>query len=180
MDFTHSSHPITWFRDRYREGTLVIKPAFQRKPVWAARQKCYLIESILLDLPIPEIYVQRIVSAAGDTTYAVVDGQQRVRAVLQFLGAEIDPEENEHNDFPLDRLDAASPWRNLTFGDLSEGDRIRFFSYEFAVRFLNTSDDGAVRDMFRRLNRFQTPLNASELRNATYFGHIRFEARSYK
>ncbi len=97
MDFDSSMQSISWLRDRYREGSLEIKPPFQRRPVWTANQKCYLVESILLGLPVPEIYVQQITTADGDTTYAVVDGQQRVRTVLQFIGFDEDPDEQEHN-----------------------------------------------------------------------------------
>lgn len=170
MDFTTSQQRITWIRDRYVAGRLEIKPPYQRKPVWTAKQKCYLIESILLDLPVPEIYMQMSTTADGETTYAIVDGQQRVRAVLQFIGAEEDPDEQEYNKFALDKLEAQSPWRDLTFAHLSNEDKRRFYDYTFVVRELKTDRDADVRDMFRRLNKYLTPLNAQELRNATYSG----------
>lgn len=170
MDFESSVQTISWLRDRYREGSLQLKPPFQRKPVWTANQKCYLIESILMGLPIPEIYVQQVTSSEGDTVYAVVDGQQRVRTVLQFVGADEDPDEQEFNKFALDKLEADSEWRNLTFSELSEEAKKRFYGYRFSLRYLNTDSDDQVRDMFKRLNKFLTPLNAQELRNATYQG----------
>ena len=81
MKFNPSQQTIGWFKDRYQETTLTIKPPYQRKPVWTARQKCYLIESILMDLPIPEIHIHQRVSPDGKTSYAIVDGQQRVRTI---------------------------------------------------------------------------------------------------
>src|SRR5437016_11183635 len=105
MEYNSSEQTIAWFRDRYMEGTLVIKPPYQRKPVWKARQKCYLIESILMGLPVPEIYIQETVSADDKVLYAIVDGQQRMRAILQFIGAEKDEQEQEFNKFVLDQLD---------------------------------------------------------------------------
>lgn len=170
MQYNTSTQTISWFRDRYRDGSLQIKPPYQRKPVWAARQKCYLIESILLGLPVPEIYIQTTTSPTGETNHAIVDGQQRIRAVLQFLGSETDPEEQEHNKFTLDKLAPSSLWRNVSFAELPDPEKRKFFSYVFAVRYLNTESDEEVRDMFRRLNQFLTPLNAQELRNATYMG----------
>lgn len=170
MKFDSSVQTISWFRDRYREGTLTIKPPYQRKPVWATRQKCYLIESILMDLPVPEIYIQQVTSPEGDTTYAIVDGQQRTRTVLQFIGSETDPEEQEYNKFALDKLDPNSSWRNLTFNELSDEQKKKFYGYRFAVRYLNTDNEDEVRDMFRRLNKFLTPLKPQELRNATFTG----------
>jgi hypothetical protein len=172
MEFSSTEHPISWFRDRYRDGSLEIRPPYQRKPVWADRQKCSLVESILMGLPVPEVFIQQVTSAEGDTTYAVVDGQQRTRTVLQFVGAELDPSEEEHNKFALDKVSATSPWRNKTFADLEEEDRKRFFGYRFSVRYLHTDSDDEIRDMFRRLNQFLTPLNAQELRNAIYTGPL--------
>jgi hypothetical protein len=170
MDFNASIQNISWFRDRYREGTLAIKPPYQRKPVWVARQKCYLIESILRGLPVPEIYIQQITTPEGHTTYGIVDGQQRMRSVLQFIGAETDPDEAEYNKFALDKLEPTSDWHNVTFGDLSAEVKKKFYGYQFAVRYLDTDDDEEIRDMFRRLNKYLVPLKPQELRNATYTG----------
>jgi hypothetical protein len=170
LQYNSSEQIIQWFRDEYRKGTLVIKPPFQRKPVWGAKQKCYLIESILLNMPIPEIYIQRVVSSEGEVQYALVDGQQRIRTVLQFLGSDLDPKEQEHNQFILDKLKDDSPWKNLSFADLSGEEKISFYNYAFAVRFLRTNDDQQVRDIFRRLNEFQSELKPQELRNAIYGG----------
>ncbi len=170
MNFTSSVQTISWFRDRYREGTLKIKPPYQRKPVWVVRQKCYLIESILMGLPVPEIYIQQTTSSEGKTTHSIVDGQQRIRSVLQFVGSELDPDEEEYNKFALDKLDVNSAWRNITFEELLDDKRSEFYGYTFSVRYLNTENDDEVRDMFRRLNKYLTPLKPQELRNATYSG----------
>src|SRR5436189_750736 len=106
MNYNSTEHPLSWFRDRYRDNTLKIRPPYQRKPVWAARQKCYLIESILLGLPVPEIFIHETTKPNGDTLHAVVDGQQRIRAVLQFIGLESEEkEEAEFTGFALDKLD---------------------------------------------------------------------------
>jgi hypothetical protein len=170
MQYTVTQHPISWFHDAYREGKLIIKPRFQRKPVWKERQKCYLVESILMGLPIPEVYIQRTTTAEGVSEYAIVDGQQRIRTVLQFVGSETDPTEERYNKFSLDKLETSSDYYGLAFADLTGEQRKKFFDYDFAVRYLNTESDDDVRDMFRRLNKFLTPLTAQELRNATYSG----------
>jgi hypothetical protein len=75
MKFETQPQQVLWFRDRFKENCLELKPPFQRKPVWVAKQKCFLIESILLELPIPEVFVQQTIIDA-DAHYAVVDGQQ--------------------------------------------------------------------------------------------------------
>lgn len=170
MDFESSMQNIGWIRDRYLEGTLTIKPPYQRKPVWAIRQKCLLIESILMGLPVPEVYIQQLISGDDKTSYAIVDGQQRIRTVLQFIGSETEPKEQEYNKFALDKLPPDSVWAGKTFGDIPDQDRKKFFGYKFVVRYLNTGNDQEVRDMFRRLNANLTPLKPQELRNATYTG----------
>ncbi len=90
--------------------------------------------------------------------------------MLQFIGGEIDPEEAQFNKFALDKLPADSTWRNKTFDDLSDSEKQQFYGYQFAVRYLKTQSDDEVRDMFRRLNKYLSPLKAQELRNATYCG----------
>lgn len=168
MDFSSTEHPLTWFRDEYRNGALDIRPPYQRAPVWAERQKNALIESVLLRLPIPEVYIQQTVDEDGETTHAVVDGQQRIRSILQFVG--VDDDDDADNDFSLDKVDAQSEWYGKRFADLDEEDKRRFWRYRLAVRTLETEHDEEVRDMFKRLNKYTMPLKPQELRNATYIG----------
>jgi hypothetical protein len=119
---------------------------------------------------VPEIYIQQTTLPEGKTTYAIVDGQQRIRTVLQFIGSETDPGEQEYNKFALDKLEDTSPWKNLTFAELSDEEKVKFYEYMFSVRYLKTDNDSEVRDMFERLNKYLTPLKPQELRNATYTG----------
>src|SRR6266480_457581 len=171
--FKSNEQTAIWFRDRYQAGELILKPPFQRKPVWTAKQKCHLVESMLLGLPIPEIYIQHTVETRNGedkSVYAVVDGQQRVRSLLQFIGIDTTESEEEWNKFPLDKLDADSDYKDRTYASLMPDERKAFLEYSFAVRELQTKDDELVRNIFRRLNKFVTKLNDQELRNATYSG----------
>ncbi len=170
MKFKSTEETIGWFKDRFVEGSLVIKPPYQRNPVWLLRQKCHLVESVLQGLPIPELFVQRSTDEEGKTTYAVVDGQQRVRALLQFVGADTTEDQLEFDKFPLDKLDSDSDWYGLTFAELDSEQKRHFYGYGLAVRYLDTDDEEETKDMFRRLNRYTVPLKPQELRNATYEG----------
>ncbi len=148
---------------------LEIKPPYQRRPVWALRQKSQLIESMLLELPIPEIYVHTTTSPDGETHYAVVDGQQRIRAILQFIG--IDRDEQDFNAFALEPLENPdSPWKDKRLEDLTPEQKALFYSYKLSVRVLEDATDSEVREMFKRLNKYLTKLNDQELRNAIYSG----------
>jgi ParB-like chromosome segregation protein Spo0J len=84
MDSSASNQKISWFRKESAAGNLDLNPNFQRRPVWTEEQSSYLIDTILNGLPIPEIYIRSSSTPAGETSYEVVDGQQRVRSVLLF------------------------------------------------------------------------------------------------
>src|SRR5229473_1844778 len=169
----HTSRPqsIAWFQDQYKAGRLELRPPFQRKPVWSDKQRSSLVESILLEIPIPEVYVQVTQADDGTEQYGVVDGQQRLRTILQFIGIERDGElEESNNGFALSVLPTTSRFRDKTFADITGDDRKRFFQYDICVRCLYTEDRKEVEDVFKRLNKFTLPLKPQELRNATYHG----------
>src|SRR5665213_706465 len=170
MKYNSTEQTIAWFKDRYKRQELEIKPPYQRRPVWAPRQKSALIESVLLHLPIPEVYVHTTTSKDGASKYAVVDGQQRIRTILQFLGLDKDEHESEENDFELTNLPVESSWADKSFEGLSSIDKKAFYSYKLAVRMLDDATPTEVKDMFKRLNKYLTKLNEQELRNATYSG----------
>lgn len=170
MIYSPTQQTIGWFKEQYLDEHLELRPPYQRRPVWTIKQKSNLIESILLGLPIPEVYVHVVTDDVGTTTYAVVDGQQRIRTILQFIGVDKDPKEEENNSFALEDLPEDSKWRNTTFDELTSEQKKKFFGYQLAVRQLENSTDEEVRDMFRRLNTFLTKLNDQELRNSTYSG----------
>ena len=164
MRHTATTHPISWFTDRDREGNLVIQPSFQRRSVWTNRQKSHLIESILLRLPIPEIYMQVKTDADGNSEFIVVDGQQRISTILEFVGSD------GREPFELNHLGPDSEWQGYTFNALDDDQKTSLFGHSMAVRYLQEAMDHEIKDLFRRLNKFLTPLNAQELRNATYRG----------
>ncbi len=170
----HSSRPqtISWFQDHYKAGRLELRPPFQRKPVWTDKQRCALVESILLEIPVPEVYVQVTQLEDGVEQYGVVDGQQRLRTILQFVGIEHedDQEVEDVNNFILDKLPLTSPFKDKSFADVKGDPRKRFYQYEMCVRFLYTDNSREVEDVFKRLNKFTLPLKPQELRNATYHG----------
>ena len=170
----HTSQPrsISWFQENYKADRLELRPPFQRKPVWTTKQRSFLIESILLNVPIPEVYVQVAQADDGTEEYGVVDGQQRLRTILQFVGIErdADQEGEDVNRFALEALTATSLHKDRVFSDLTTQERKEFFQYEICVRFLYTEALKEVEDVFKRLNKYTLPLKAQELRNATYHG----------
>lgn len=114
---------IAWFNQRHLAGELDMKPPFQRNPVWVDKQKSYLIDTILSGFPIPEIYMQETISSKGDSKYIVVDGQQRIRSVLEFIDGK----------FVMDSKDSPA-FADLSFDDLTIEQKKSFFQYKFVIR----------------------------------------------
>jgi hypothetical protein len=153
-----TNRSVVWFKKASASGELEIKPPFQRNPVWSVRQQSALIDTILLEYPIPEIYMQDLTDAEGTQKFVLVDGQQRIRAVLDFLAGEFE-------------LDEESPhWPGIAFEDLTTDDKKKLFEYNFIVRQLPDIPDDELRSIFQRLNRYTMTLNPQELRHATYWG----------
>jgi hypothetical protein len=173
MNHKSRVHNIAWFQNHYLEGRLELRPPFQRKPVWGDKQRNFLIESILMDIPIPEVYVQVTTSESGVENFGVVDGQQRLRTILQFVGLEREEDREDKEDrnaFQLDSLPKASRFKAVVFGQMPSDQRKNFYNYEICCRYLITEDQKEVEDVFKRLNKYTLPLKAQELRNATYHG----------
>jgi len=154
-----TNYKISWLKQIYDSGKLIIKPPYQRNPVWVNRQKSYLIDSILRGYPIPEIYIQEIVSPEGDTTYIIIDGQQRIRSVLDYI----------YDQFEIDENDSPE-WANMKFSDLAPTDKKAIFEYTFVVRVIPEIPDEEIRSIFQRLNRNVVSLNKQELRQSVYWG----------
>ena len=160
-NFLHTTHrTVSWFKKAWSNEELVLSAPFQRNPVWTDIQKAYLIDTILHGLPIPELYMQDSGNEEGDEQHVVVDGQQRIRAVLDFLTGK----------FSLEGDDITQRWSGLTFEGLDPDDKKIIFNYKFVVRVLPSMDDESLRKIFTRLNRNVVSLNPQELRNATYWG----------
>ncbi|MEV5264590.1 DUF262 domain-containing protein [Streptomyces werraensis] len=151
---------VSWFWKRAESGELELRPPFQRKPVWQTSQKAYLIDSILRGYPVPELYLQTSMSPEGDEIHTVVDGQQRIRACIEYLSG----------NFPLG--DEAGEYAGMHFGELDPGAKQQIFQYKFLVRSLPSLDQEEIREIFGRLNRNNVALNRQELRQATYWGEF--------
>jgi len=162
MDIGKASHQkISWFFQRHQEGSLELAPPFQRKPVWSLNNKSYLVDTIIKGLPIPEIYMQIKTDETGETKYIIVDGQQRLRAILEYLSGEYELLESDNPEYG-----------GKEFQDLPSGIKQEIWNYDFVVRELSTSSDEDIRHIFQRLNKNVVPLNRQELRNATYMGEF--------
>lgn len=157
---TAIQYPISDILEWHVSKRLIIAPKFQRRDVWSLNAKSYLIDTILRAMPIPPVYMRLMIDPVEQkTTREVVDGQQRLRAVLGYIQDEFPINKNHHPEFG-----------GCYYGDLPEEIRKKFLSYKFTVNVLENINDTEVLAIFARVNSYTLSLNAQEKRNATYFG----------
>ena len=131
-------------------------PDFQRPAVWSLQQKQLLIDSILREYDIPKMYWRKL--SSNPDKFDVVDGQQRLRAIWDFVDGKFSL---PSNDALIDGMNAAG----CNYDGLPDDLRIRFDTYSLDVVVLEDTDEDEVREMFLRLQN-GTSLKAQEKRNA--------------
>ncbi len=148
---------------KHKRGRLNVQPDFQRQFVWDQTKSSRLIESALLRIPLPVIYL----SQDDDGTEQVIDGQQRLTAFFAFMDGSFP----NGVDFRLKNLKVFTELNGKKFTDLDESsqDRIRFCKIR-AITFLPESDSELKFEVFERLNTGAVSLNDQELRNCMFRG----------
>jgi hypothetical protein len=136
---------------------LIIDPEFQRNAVWKIEQERELIESVLMGIPIPIIYVFE----DKDGKKQVVDGRQRIHAIVRYLG----------NAFALDNLKMLPRFNKKRFKELEPLYQSKLERYQIPMYVIEPPTPERVKyDIFDRVNRGGTRLNNQEMRNALYSG----------
>jgi len=148
---------------KFKRGKLIIQPDFQRQFVWDSIKASRLIESALLNIPIPVVYI----SQEQDNKEYVIDGQQRLTSFLSF----IDGSYPDGADFKLTGLKVFRELNGTKYCNLSDDlqDRIRYFKIR-TITFKKDSDQDLKFEIFERLNTGSVSLNDQELRNCIYRG----------
>ncbi len=144
------------------EGEIEISPDYQRNYVWDVNdekenKRSRLIESLLLNIPIPVIYF----AETETLKYEVIDGQQRLRTFQDFL----------NDEFSLDNLEVRQDVNGKSYSQLEQRDKdeIRKRSIR-AIVILNDSDEEVKYEVFERLNLGSIQLTPQEIRNNTFRG----------
>jgi len=159
MQRTVTAQRISWFNQQRQLKLLNLKPTYQRNPVWPTASRTYLIQTILKSLPMPKVFIHVETDEAGASVYSVIDGQQRLRSMFEFIDGSL--------TLPPVHSPTGQP---LKFDGLSPAERTAFFDYDITVEELRNTADPEIRDMFRRLNKNVAKLTPQELRHAQYAG----------
>ncbi len=144
----------------HRDGEIVIQPEYQRLFRWSMEQRSRLIESVLLRLPIPPIFLIE----DKDGVLELIDGLQRTSSVLQFL----DGSAVQQEDLVLEGCDILGEINGMKFDDFSTSVRLGFKRTPIrAIIIKKTGDDYVKYEMFKRLNTGGSLLSAQEIRNCS-------------
>lgn len=158
--------------DMIRSGEINISPDYQRMFIWKDARESQLIESILLGIPIPSIYVA---VNSGDGQWEVVDGVQRLSTILHFVG---DPDLldkiNRSQPLTICGLEKLDTLNGLKFSDVPSVVRSTFLNRGLRVTALNDRSDFNVRfDLFERLNTGGVGLHPQEIRTILFRGSFK-------
>jgi uncharacterized protein with ParB-like and HNH nuclease domain len=165
--------PLEMLAAQVTRGDIII-PFYQRKYVWKIEQASKLIESFLMGLPVPQVFLY----VNGDDKLEVIDGQQRIMSVKYFFeGFFGEPDDQGRRQvFRLKGLSERSEYNGKTFSELSSRDQRRLRNATLRaihIKQLQPSlRNDSVFHIFERLNTGGTQLRPQEIRNAVYRGKI--------
>lgn len=168
-----SDYTLKGLHMMWNEGDITI-PDFQRSYVWSIHQASKLIESFLVGLPVPPIflYIDNI------NRNLVIDGQQRLLSVIFFIDGFFgyENERGRRQVFRLSGLNSRSPYHNKQYSELNHSDQRKLDNSVLRainIRQLSPNEDNtSVYHIFERLNTGGTPLTSQEIRNVVFRGSL--------
>lgn len=171
QQFQPTPYSVNDYLEWHDRGHLLLSPKFQRRQVWSIRAKSYLMDSIIRGKPFPKVLLREHLSSKvgkkRKTIREVVDGQQRIRAIIEFVDGA----------FKVSRVhnrDCGGKY----FAELPGHTQRAILTYKISTDCLENISDEDVRDIFARLNTYGVKLNRMELLNAEFYGD--FKTASFK
>lgn len=172
LDVESNQRKIVWqpkdfsireFLTMRTDGELILQPDYQRNFVATDVIASKLIESILLDVPIPNIYL----AEEQDGNLSVIDGQQRLTSFLSFLDGKFP----DNHPFKLSGLKILSELNRKLFKELDSIHQKKIKNTTIhSIIIKKESNDDIKFEIFERLNTGSTKLNEDEIRNTVYRG----------
>lgn len=170
MDIRNYQYTVEDYCGMYVRREVRVNRDYQRSDeVWPRTAQSFLIETILLDFPVPKLFIHQTTDLRTNRPVKeIVDGQQRTRAVVDYF----------HDEYRLANnvtlYEAAGRSYSELPGDLQE----RFKNYGLNFDLFVGSTDEEVREVFRRMNSFTVPLNPEEHRHAEFQGEFKWFMRN--
>ncbi len=156
------------------EGELNLQPEYQRKFVWDKKTMSKFIESLLLSIPIPTIFL----AENNDDSFEVIDGQQRLTTIFAFMKSKLDGDEIEKlpetlkdlEALTLSGLETLQQYNKKSYDDMNEMQR-KFNNVSLPMVIIKKDSTEDIKyDIFSRINSGSIKLNNQELLNVMYRG----------
>jgi hypothetical protein len=158
---TNADWTIESINLQIQKGNIDLQPSFQRRGAWDETRKSRLIESIIVNMPVPNITLAENKDHRG--RFIVIDGKQRLLAIQEFM----------QDGFRLRGLDLRPDLNGLTFSGLATADRESFENSTLRSTLIkNWQDENFLYATFYRLNVGSLPLSPQELRKALIGGKL--------
>lgn len=165
-----ADYDVAGFVARLQRGDIIIPP-FQRGYVWHLPEASRFIESILLGLPVPGVFLAK----DSDTNkLLVIDGQQRLRTLQYFIEGVFNPKNGEKSQKVFELTKVAKQFVGFSYRELSDSDRRKINDYVIHATIVKqdkpSNDDTSIYHIFERLNTTGQRLSPQEIRVAVYRG----------
>lgn len=143
----------------------LIKPEIQRNYVWDKTMASRFIESILMGLPVPSIFLSKM----KNDKYLIIDGFQRFMTVYDFVNGLF----NDQTPFKLTNSKKIQPkWRGKSFIELNEDDKRKIKTTTIHAIIFDHKDDSSLFQIFERINTGGRSLSSQEIRNCLYHNEM--------
>jgi hypothetical protein len=145
----------------YNAKSLDINPWYQRRSVWSAPQKAYLMNTIFEKKPVPSIYIRQQIDIENEKSLKeVVDGQQRVRTIIEYRADMFAAKHPNHKG-------------RVKYSQLTSAQKSGLLSTSLSVGYLIGANDQDVIEIFGRINSVSKTLNPMEKLNALFSGDFK-------
>ncbi|MFA6740762.1 MAG: DUF262 domain-containing protein [Arcobacteraceae bacterium] len=157
IDIINNTYQAEYLYRRYKFKEIQLSPDYQRNFVWTSKQKSRLIESMLIQIPLPIFYID----ARDEDKWIVIDGLQRLSSIFYYL----------QDDFKLSNLEYLKELNGKKFSKLERKYQRRIEECQLQCNIIrpNTPPNIAF-NIFQRINTLGTKLEVQEIRNAMYLG----------
>ena len=157
-------YSVQYLYDLIAKGKIVLEVPFQRKQIWKPDQASSLLESIIMNVPIPPLYF----AEEENGNWLVLDGLQRLSSIANYYT----------NDFALKNLEVLTELNGIKYKDLPPKAKSLLDDGMLRVNVIKKDSHRDIKyDIFMRLNRGAVTLNYQELRNCMYRGNLNDAAK---
>ena len=157
IDIINNTYTADYLYRKYKFEEILLSPEYQRNFVWTSKQKSRLLESMLIQIPLPIFYID----ARDEDKWIVIDGLQRLSSIFYYL----------LDDFKLSNLEYLKELNGKKFSKLERKYQRRIEECQLQCNIIrpNTPPNIAF-NIFQRINTLGTKLEVQEIRNAMYLG----------